>query len=302
VLTPRGPVEARSREMRRFLCAVVFLVALASHVSSAGLRTTFVKVTLENLRIGNTYNIREMANLPLAVYNTGDEPVDLRVEATIPIKGELREGYEPVPDVSWIVIRQDSFMDMKPEAVAMTDVLVSIPDTEEHLGKSYQVMIWSHTVGEGLIACGLKSEILFSISKTRDEPRGNFNVFPTEIHVKDVEIGSVYDVRKNGSGVTLKVFNLHDEEREFDVESIRVADSPLELDEGYLGCPDPHFLVLSDSAFTLGKHGEKEIEIDIAFPEDDEYTGKRYMFVIQTCMVDEPESGVYSKVYVSVEK
>ena len=288
--------------MRRLLFALAFVLTVVSYTSAAGIRTTFVKVTLENLRIGNEYNIREMANLPLAVYNTGDQAIDLKVEPTIPIKGELREGYEPIPDVSWIVIEQDSFTNVKPDAPAMTDVVIAIPDAHEHLGKKYQAMIWSHTVGNGLIACGLKSEVLFSVSNAEAGTKEDFHVFPTEVFVSDVEAGKVFDVKKRGGGVTLKVFNRSGETKEFEIESIRVADSPFELKEGYSDCPDPRFLALSDAAFTLREHEDKEIEVRLTFPESEQYVGKRYMFAVYTRMVDEPESGVYSKIYASLEE
>jgi hypothetical protein len=288
--------------MRRFLFALTFVLAVVSYTSAAGIRTTFVKVTLDNLRIGNEYNIREMANLPLAVYNTGDQAIDLKVEPTVPLLDELREGYEPIPDVSWILIKQDSFKAVKPDGVAITDVVISIPDAHEHLGKKYQAMVWSHTVGAGLIACGLKSEILFSISRTEAGAKEDLHVFPTEVFVSDVKAGKVFDVKKKGGGVTLKVFNRSGENKEFEIESIRVADSPLELKEGYIDCPDPGFLVLSDAAFTLREDEDKEIAMRLAFPENELYAGKRYMFAVHTRVVGEPESGVYSKIYASLEE
>jgi hypothetical protein len=181
-------------------------------------------------------------------------------------------------------------------------VVISIPDAKEHLGRKYQAMIWSHTVGDGLIACGLKSEILFSVSKTEVGTKEDFQVFPTEIFVSDVKAGEMFDVKKKGGGVTLKVFNRSGENREFRIESVRVADSPFELKEGYIDCPDPGFLVLSDAAFTLREDEDKEIEMRLVFPGKEQYVGKRYMFAIHTRVVGEPESGVYSKIYASLEE
>jgi hypothetical protein len=164
--------------MRRVLLALAIPVlatalsaALVSPGLAAGLKTTFVKVTLENLRIGDTYNIRRLANLPLAVYNTGADTIGLKVEPTVPLAGELREGYEPIPDPSWVTLTQEIFEGIRPGAPGMTDVVISIPNDVRYLGKRYQVMIWSHTVGAGLIACGLKSEVLLSISSETAEPR-----------------------------------------------------------------------------------------------------------------------------------
>ena len=288
--------------MRRYLCGALVLLCLASLVSAAGLRTTFVKVTLENLRIGETYNIRELANLPMAVYNTGDEAIDLAIEVTIPIKGEFREGYEPVPDASWIIVRQDTFRQVGPGEVAMTDVLISIPDVDKHLGKRYQAMVWSHTVGEGMIACGLKSEVLFGVSTERGEPTKAVYLLPTEMHIADVKAGEIAGVSEMGSGVTLKIFNPSDEDKRIKIESIRCEDSPVRPKEGYLECPDPAFLVLSEKEFIVHKHDDKEIKVNIAFPMSQEYIGNRYAFLVQATVLSETVPRLYSEVYVSLRE
>jgi hypothetical protein len=288
--------------MRKVWLGVVCLLALIGTVHGAGLRTTFVKVTLENLKIGNTYNIREMANLPLALYNTGDAAIDLAVEATVPIKGELRDGYEPIPDAAWIVVGQDTFWQVEPGEVAMTDVLISIPDADDHLGKRYQAMIWSHTFGQGMIAYGLKSEVLFTISRHRDGATKAIYLLPTEMYISDVEIGRVVDVGKMGSGVTLKVFNPSDEDKQVEIESISPGTSPLLLTDGYLECPNPRFLILSEQMFILPKHEDKEMKVYLAFPRGQEYIGNRYAFVIRAKVGEEAGPTLYSKIYVSLRE
>jgi hypothetical protein len=288
--------------MRKVAFVLVCSFAMISSAHGSGLRTTFVRVALENLQVGNTYNIREMANLPLAVYNTGDQAVDLAVEATIPIKGEFREGYEPIPDASWIVVRQDTFRQIEPGDVVMTDVLISIPDVDEHLGRKYQAMIWSHTVGQGMIACGLKSEVLFGISRERGSTTKTIYVLPTEIYVTDVEVGKIVDIGDISGGMTLKIFNPSEEDKQIVVESIRCGDSPFRPEEGYLECPEPDFLLLAEREFTLPKHDEKEMKIYVAFPRSTEYVGNKYLFIIGVTVADEAEPGLYSKIYVALKE
>lgn len=133
-----------------------------------GLSTTFSEVYLEELETGKTYSTKETANLPLTVINTGEEAVDLKLDLLMPDTSELKEGYEPIPDLAWLQLEKTEFEDVKPNESAVTDVLITIPDDEQYKGKRYQVFIWSRTIGTK-IGVGLKSKLLFSIKDDREE-------------------------------------------------------------------------------------------------------------------------------------
>lgn len=139
------------------LCALPY-----THLEAAGLSTGFSEVMLENLELGKVYSTKEVAGLPLAVVNTGDEAVDLKIELLLPQESELKEGFEPIPDLSWVKLEAIEFKGVEPQDAATTDVIISIPDDKKYQGKKYQVFIWSHTVGR-MIGVGLKSKLLFTI-------------------------------------------------------------------------------------------------------------------------------------------
>ena len=139
------------------LCALPY-----THLEAAGLSTGFSEVILENLELGKVYSTKEVAGLPLVVVNTGDEAVDLKIELLLPQESELKEGFEPIPDLGWIKLEKTEFKNIKPDEAATTDVIITIPDDEQYLGKKYQVFIWSHTVGKR-VGVGLKSKLLFTI-------------------------------------------------------------------------------------------------------------------------------------------
>jgi hypothetical protein len=69
--------------------------ALASSPQLAhagGLRCSIGEVVIENLKIGRTYSLKTLANLPLTLTNTTDGPVNLAVDALVPDASELRQG------------------------------------------------------------------------------------------------------------------------------------------------------------------------------------------------------------------
>ena len=128
------------------------LVLLTSVAMGAGLKTYFGEVVVQNLRIGQTYNIRDLVNLPLEVVNTSDYPVDLVMQVEYPLGGpQLRKEYEPIPSTDWIKLTETYFT-VEPGASAITDVIISIPDDEKYLGKKYQVNIRSEmTPGQRML-------------------------------------------------------------------------------------------------------------------------------------------------------
>jgi len=150
--------------MKNFLLSIFLLGCICFGFCAAeagGLSTTFSEVTLENLEIGKTYSTKEIAGLPLELVNTGKQPINLKIELVMPQESELKAGFEPIPDLSWIKLEKSEFSNIKPNTSAITDVVLSIPNKEKYRGKKYQGFIWSHTVG-GSIGIGLKSKLLFA--------------------------------------------------------------------------------------------------------------------------------------------
>lgn len=149
---------------KTILLLLLSFFASCAALYASGLSTGFSEVLLEDLESGKTYSTKETAGLPLAVVNTGTEPVDLKIELIIPQTEELKDGFEPIPDLSWIKLGKTEFKAIKPNASAITDVRISIPKDKEYKGKKYQIFIWSHTVGKS-IGIGLKSKLLFTVSQ-----------------------------------------------------------------------------------------------------------------------------------------
>ena len=151
--------------MKVFCSSMLLLLICITSVSAGGLRTQLGEVVVENLQIGQTYNLADLANLSLRVTNTSDYRVKLRMDVLAPDEVELRHQAQPIPDLSWIALSCDTFY-LEAGEEAVSDIMISIPDEEQYLGKRYQFMIWSHTVpsteGGMFLATGLKSRIIFT--------------------------------------------------------------------------------------------------------------------------------------------
>lgn len=149
--------------MKKILTAFLVSIFYTQTVFAGGLSTPFGEVLVEDLPPGVGYSLEKESQMPLVVNNTSGITVNLKIEVLIPQESELKEGFEPIPDGSWIKIAKTQFV-VEPGEAAKTDVIISIPDDEKYQVKKYQVFIWSHTVGR-TIGVGLKSKLLFTIKR-----------------------------------------------------------------------------------------------------------------------------------------
>lgn len=297
-----------------FTCVILlFLINVPFKVKAGGLSTQLGEVVIENLQIGQTYNLKKLINLQLIVTNASDYAVELKMEVLSPDKSELRQGAEPIPDTAWVKLSQN-FFKLSPNGKAISDIILSIPDNNRYLGKKYQVIIWSHTLPGGsggmFVACGLKSRIILTLDKVRkakseaitsSDARIDFKLKPEQIFLEKVELGRVYDVEKN-TGIVLKVINPSEREQVFKLQSLKVKNSMATLVEEYQDAPDTSYLKFSENRFVLPPKGAKTIKIYLNFPQKKEYSGKKYMFIIHALAEGEKvTTGVYSRLYASIK-
>lgn len=293
------------------LALAMAVIALTSMpLAAGGLSTQLGEVVIQNLQISQSYNLRELANLQLIVTNTGKESVNLRMDILKPEERELRQEAAAIPDVSWITLSRDTFS-LGPQEPARADIIITIPDDSQYLGKKYQVIIWSHTVGDGstFMEVGLKSRIIFTTDTikadveemvTSSNANVNFTLQPEEIYLSNVPQGMTYDV-SDKAGHVLTITNHGDREQTFRLVSRSVENSVTTLIEEYDDAPDASYLQFSASEFVLEPDESKTIKMYLKFPNNREYTGRQYMFVVHLYTINEDiMTGVYSRLFASV--
>jgi hypothetical protein len=199
-------------------------------------------------------------------------------------------------------------------AQAEAQIQIAIPDDPAYLGKTFQFTIWSHTIPRGTgmaLAFGLKTRIIFSIDSV--PPSGDdveatgsasvkFAIVPEEIHLDKITPGAVFDVAVDG-GRVLEITNHGDDTQTVILNSRRVHGSLATLTPGYEDTPDASFLQFSEDEITVGPGETKTVNLYLAFPSSQKYTGHRYMFVIHgTTVGGRITTGVYSRLYATLEE
>lgn len=272
---------------------LMLLFSFSRDGNAAGISTPFSEVVVKNLSVGKNYTIGQKVNRQLRVRNKGKNSIELKMEILVPSKSELKEGYEPIPDPSWIELEK-SYFSVAPSEYAVTDVIVTIPGDKKYLGRKYQAHIWSHTAGGGKVpvALGLKSRLLLEISeKERDVSkefarRYDFAVFPDEMVLENVKITEVCDIEKT-MGKVLEVKNLSRYSHVYQLKSVSAKRTGVRVEDGYTDCPNPDFLTFDKAEFGLERKKKSKVKMYFNFPRKKEYAGKKYVFVVRIRLVQE---------------
>lgn len=275
--------------MRRILTAAAVL-ALAMTSQAAGLRTPFGEVIVRNVKIGQTYSLYKLVNLPLRVINTGSDEVDLRVESIGIKPDELKAGYAAAAP-EWIKVERSSFT-LGPNREAVTDLLISLPNDPALLGRRFEADIWSHTINSGALQVGLRSRLLLHVDSTPpsdedlkkkfvDETLANldFTVMPINAQLSDIPAGREIDLRKERK-ISIKLINPNDRALNFRVRSIPSWESMIRPPEGYEDAPDPKWLRAEKEVMAVEGNSIADTSLRLDIPDEARYRGRNFFFIV----------------------
>jgi hypothetical protein len=286
--------------MKRILmAAVVLTLAARAQAGTAGLRTPFGEVIVRNLKIGQTYSLYKLVNLPLRLVNTGDEEVGLAISVIKTSESGIREGFEPLPALDWIRIEQSSFT-VAPNHEAATDVIISIPNDPALLGRRFEADIWSRTTRSRVsFGAGIVSKLLLQIDSTPptqeqlknkyvDERLANldFTVLPTEVDLGPVAVGKELNLRKDRK-VAVKLINPNDRALSFQVRSIPVWESLIDAPDGYVGAPDPKWLKPEKGIVKVDGNSIGDVSFKLDIPDEARVKGKKYFFIVSFDLLEQ---------------
>jgi len=286
------------------LCITTYTIA--SH--GARLLTRLAKVHIQNLDIGTKYSSQELGNFTVDVFNDSEIEFDVVMDVIIPNQAELDEGYEALPEKSWIEMPQEVY-NLPPQRWTSAPVGINIPDNQEYLGKKYQAYILSRTLSpEGKIGLGigLKSKVMITINDAAPEAGQekrtiagdiHFLTEPEMVHFEEVKIGRPYTLA-NSLEKRIRIKNQSDRKLTYKVESIDAKASLLAIDrqKDYEAGIDPKDITINTPEFELNPGEEKDIAFTMQLPKAKEYRRKNFMYILN---VTQGNVGKYIRIYVS---
>lgn len=274
---------------KTFLTLAAALCSFDLPVFAGGLRTPFGEVIVRNLKIGQTYSMHKLVNLPLRVINTGGDSVDLRIET---VKHTvLNQGYEPIPSLDWVRVEKGTFT-VEPNREAVTDLIINIPNDPALLGRRFQADIWSHTVDPRALLVGLQSRLLLHIDSTPptedelkkkfvDETVANldFTIMPVNAIVSDIPLGREVSLRKERK-LSIKMINPNDRPINFRVRSIPVWESMITVPAGSEEAYNPQWLSPEKDVIKVEGNSIAETSLRLNIPDKSEHRGKHFYFIV----------------------
>jgi|GEM_PF-2313397 len=304
-----------------YACAIMLLVVtsvISIHRTAEALciTNTYAVVEMNNLQIGKTYNLSQITRFPLSSANRDSGTIGLMFTVEYPSAGDsLRTGYEPIPDVSWVTIPQSRFSNVGFGSSAILDVLLTIPDDKQYLGKKYQFYLSSYSVTGDPIGVGVSGKILISISdaepdhaeknavKPENVPGTKIKSSPYILEAKDVPLGQKYSIGK------LKIANDNNCDVECKPESLKLQPTLVYRRPSYCNPMHPEFLLFEPDHIVIPAKKEAEIELFTNFPKEFEdpvlAPCQGFIFIVRI-QVPQPGVdsglGIYNIVYVRMRE
>ena len=298
---------------KRLIAAGIFVLLLCPKAEARiGITSQFVDVVLEGLQPGQSYNLRELKNIPYVVRNKGDVPMKIAVEIEPPQKTALSAEYEPIPDLNWIRILPNEFQLAAGES-HFSEIIVTIPDDPGLIGRHFQAAIWAHGLSESSMAVGVRGRLRFSIGKGPETLRAekknkamlslDLDLQPRKIYLPRVPIGKHYDVME-AAGRSLTIAN-----RAVDAVQIEFISSPWDqqqtqflLPQGYQPAPDPKWLTLKPKTQKVKGEQIKRAMFYLDIPDSAAHYGRNYAFLISANIKNQGVPlELYSVICVTIE-
>lgn len=287
--------------MRRHLPVIAFfllsLFSLAVRTAEASsFKVNIGELVLQNLQPGQTYDLKELLNLPYRAEYDGDAEASILLSPSgYQEASDARPGYELVPDLSWLSVSStETYVGLKGAVDAQ--VKISIPDDDKYLGKKYVVYLWARTQNKKnslSVGLGAKSRFLLSISSERSSDPGlesgagartslNFNVEPQETRTrKPLKVGKRYGLGRGTLGKDIVIVNKDAEARTFKLESVSGADIAMTLPEGYQWPANLGDLTFKTELLVIPPNGRAVLPAVLRIPKDPALRGKKFFYVAQ---------------------
>ncbi len=303
--------SAWKRRLRGMIYAPLLVLGIISQpvpIWAGGLRCSVGEVVINNLKIGQTYSLKALANLPLVLTNTSDRPVHILVDALVPDSSELRVEARPIPNACWASAAPDSF-DLGPRETKSVEMLLSIPDDETLFGRKFQVTFWSHTMAQAgdLLAYGINTRVIFSIDQVRDTtsvvPSGDLSLSltPAAMTLDGIVPGREYRL-EDLLHDPLVVRNTSNRPLSVELRALNPLQSATELTPGYADLLDAATVKFTSAHFTLKPGEQATVTGTVLFSKIGSSAGKKYMCVVAAEVVDLPvRTQIYSRIYAHIE-
>ncbi|MFH1958085.1 MAG: hypothetical protein ABIJ15_06375 [bacterium] len=294
---------------------LLFCSSLSFAKAKHSLSTEFSDVVLSGMAPGMLYSFKKEKRFPYKVINRTDEAEDVEVTVEKPTPSQMKEGYEPVPDVTWVKVFPVSFH-LEPGEGTDCDVIISIPDDEKFANRHFQAMIVTKTVGHpdvrGIaLTFALASRIRFSTGPSPEAVVAQYrqkifealkiDLTPMSLFLSDVPVGE--KVKLDGEVFsTIQLINRGKEDYRL-VFTLAADPKIYGLTGDYEPSPTEVKIKFAKKKMKVKKRSINDVFMEVEIPGRDDFYGRQFAFVVKAEVLgfDVPVN-LFSRVYLTTEE
>jgi len=270
---------------------IIFLLLLVNTVLCAGIAITPGEITLGNIPAGQTFDMSKMSAVRIVAESLSLEADTINISVYLPSGKSVKNGYEPVPDISWIKVIPEYCSNVVANKSCESYFTIFVPADEKYLGKKYQFMVSAQSQ-DGAVSLRASTTILFTVSEqiidVPLEMKSNifkFSVFPPNTK-QEIPIGEKIKLFKSDSSGFI-VSNLNNTACRFTFTVLDTSVSDYRIENGFTPAYKTGFLTFETNIVEILAGGAKNIPINIEIPDKKKYRKGKFAFVIKTTILTE---------------
>lgn len=268
------------RRRRPTAACLAVLLAGAQAARALSLRSTRAEAFLGEHRPGGRVSYARELGEPLGVENAGDEPARVELSLSIPPPERVADGYEPLPEGSWVRLDRTSHA-LEPGERGGTDVVVSLPRDARLEGRQFQFDSLIRGRAEGGGGLTLRTRLLLAVGDgdppevPRDPPEG-FLLSPARATAQGVPLGRRHPLAGAGA---LKLVNAGTRDLTVRLSTLRAWPPGLEPPQGHARAPNPRWLE-TGPPLKVKAGSVVPAALELLVPDEPRYRGRRWSFLV----------------------
>lgn len=264
-----------------YIVKLFFLLYITVNLFSAGIKTSFSELLLENMQIGTTYSFINDFNYPYHITYYGSVKTEFIMKVINAKK--RKKGFIDLPDFNWVSVLPKNCM-IFPHQTKPFDIKITIPNDRKLIGKKFCFSINTvakPTLGEFLgVGLVVNNTIFFTVADKESYKSQNnksadqyFELQPLQTHISNIKTG-----KKKKAFIT--IFNQNKYKEEYMIRIYKVKNTTAQLQQNYDDIPDSSFIKLNSQRISINADASKKVEYTIQIPDKKKYKNKKFMFIL----------------------
>ena len=279
---------------------IILFSGIVEEVQAAGMAVSPSGFLVGDVQPGKIYDIYEVSQVGLTVYNKNDMPKTYLLSTHRPSTVGTRrweKGYLEIPNSEWCWFGKEE-LTVAAKGNGFAKIYLKVPNDEKYYNQHWVVTLdirEKPKAGFGIsLAVNVRLQIeTESRADMEGKPDGIIAFKPSTVRLEKVSLGRAHE----GS---VLIYNNDNETRSYRVVSLLQEDEARArryLTRPYQLIPDPKWIVLDKNRLRIKPGGDRSLFLTLKVPNEQKYYGKKW----EEIFLVEPDNGPVGFVRVQIE-